>query len=639
MNSYLDRRRLPKPKRVRTQSTPIYPISSSGPVSHGTVQRARTNAQQLSSSDILSLQHTVGNQTVQRLLTQDNDSSTPDIQRDGTGSKSRGEFFLDDEVIDDSIDSPGFELIEDQENPGPVEGSRHYYRPPSRDTSSKGQSRYYNPNTRGILPQKEKKTLREKFKKLGRVVKQTAKNHTVNSYGKVSIHAMMNSDEKVISRAERLAKKNPDEARKLLRGVYKVTKQDISELNSIPKTIRLALLAPIWFTRWQIAHARWKALAKQLGIIKPEDDPKDTPITETETPPQEQESWQRASPEKKDIYGWLHATMLGVGQDTHKGKGMSDRQKMLVWQKWRMREMSDPGVMMGKNRIGGWLPSYVGRGQEREGSSRVELGQQRMPHEWKSGELDVEKPQQKFLSSHRWQMEKPTGERSTDFKLGKHRPDWGLEQPSGERNTDFMLGKHRQQWDYSGTKSSMPPVHLGSHRQKWDYSSSGGGRSSLKLGYHRPEWRFSHPKGTQSGLTTGTHRVPPRPWETAYARYLHLPGSAPETSMHRRGMEHEPISEPTQPSVPQESMAPPPETSESPEPQTVPSSVQVGKVYTVTRPLLVQRYPYGGQVTIRPRLYHVYIAGIIGDRVFVESEHRIAGYATLEAVNAAIDFD
>jgi hypothetical protein len=323
-----DQKKLLRARRSRLSSAPLL-TSSSGNISADTIQRARS--QQLLPSDIPSLQRTIGNQNVQRLLSNESSGSMPDIQRD---TSEEEETQVNNEDVDNTIDDS--------------------------DTSI---STSWSGGFGG-----KKKTLGRRLRRYGRIAKKLAINSTVRSYGKNGIHAIIGRDERKVNKAERLITSNPDAAKALLNDVTPATRQGLKHIPaSTARTI--ATSSPIWYMRWRIVHSRWKALARQVGLdTEPinyaerfEKSLESTLPQESAPEPEpepEQPEWHRGRAQYKDVYGHLNAYMLGVSSSTFKSRDMSEREKRRVWQKWRLNEMDDTSLMFGKQRLG-WLPSYV----------------------------------------------------------------------------------------------------------------------------------------------------------------------------------------------------------------------------------------------------------------------------------------
>jgi len=462
------------------------------PLSNDTVQRAHYNPQQLSSHDILSLQRTVGNHNVQRLLTSQESrtgsqgqqllrprvhSAPPTIQREP--EEEEGEHHLPSEELE-TTEKQGFKLLDDKQE---EEGEYHL---PLKDLETseapafslinpentpQTRSRYqgYGPRygMHEIEPQKPtKRTIAQKFKSFKLRAKNFVKGQTVYAYGKIGLHAIINQDEKQIRAAARVIKTDPKLARALLRHVHGVTKQDISEISSVGKGIAMALMFPVWFTRWAIAHQQWRRLAKKVGLIAPKqkDGAKPKELPEPEEPAQD---WRRAKPQIKDQYGEMHAFMLGVGSNTHKGKGMGDKEKLRVWQKWRLREMDNPSAMLGKQRHEGWLPAY---------SQKAHRGSNKGP------KIGTQRPE--------WGFKKPIGAPETDMRMGSYRRHWRSKKPEGERS-GHRIGLRAPVWNRTKPQSKYGFLGLG---RRWGFNKPEGERSGHRVGLRAPVWNSLKPQ-------------------------------------------------------------------------------------------------------------------------------------------------
>ncbi len=529
MYSYFDRKR--KLSSTKTSMASLSPL----PLSQGTIQRSQSNPQQLTPDDVRSLQSTIGNQHVQRLLSVKAQSGAPAIQRvDEDKSEESESLHLDDKELElGEGETPGFELtdegresdslhldekelaLSEGESPGfELLGEESEEAKSETPSHTSHEYRYQSPYRRGhsAPTQPAKKTLGEKFTRFKRSMKQFAKNQTVHTYGKNGIHALMRRDEKTISKAAKLVDKNPDQARKLLRNVYAVTKQGVRDLPSVGSGIRLALMSPVWFARWQVAHARWKSLAKQVGLIAPKPVKDETPVEQPEQKVEEQHEWQRANPEQKDWFGGLNAWMMGG--DSAKSRGMSMQERQHAQQKWRARELANPSILAGKQRHQGWMNAYSRDGNQRDSTEGIKLGKQRP--EWKSGET--------------WHLGAKSG-----VGIGGHRPVWGFDKPTSKQSSS-KLGKHRPVWDYRGDPTGESDVKLGGHRPVWGLDKPGGEKSGFKMGRHRPVWDYRGGGGGESGVALGEHRKPTI-WENAQPEILYPPNSVPELGSHRKDEE------------------------------------------------------------------------------------------------------
>src|SRR4051812_14115372 len=99
-----------------------------------------------------------------------------------------GEHFLDPKEAE-TTEAPGFTLLDEQGNP-----------------KKSARSHHYEPQARRELQEKEKpkKTISDKLRRYRNMAKHFVKGHTVHSYGKKGLHAIMTRDEKQIRRAARL---------------------------------------------------------------------------------------------------------------------------------------------------------------------------------------------------------------------------------------------------------------------------------------------------------------------------------------------------------------------------------------------------------------------------------------------------
>jgi hypothetical protein len=323
------------------------------------------------------------------------------------------------------------------------------------------------------------------------------------------------------------------------------------------------------------------------------------------------------------------------------------QERLHVQQKWRTRELANPGITLGKQRHEGWTPTYARSGDHRDSVEGVKLGRQRP--EWQNARKKLD-PQSKFkigghrpvwgfnkpsgkqsglkLGEHRpvWGFNKPSGERS-GVKLGGHRPDWGFEKPNGDRS-GFKLGRHRPTWDYRGGGGGGSGLSIGSHRPVWDYRGNGGSESGLSIGSHRPVWGFDKPGGEGGSSSVGMsgHRRP-TVWEEGSPRLLYPPNSVPELGSHRNPSES--ISEP-----PVEEMVGP--TSEVvPEETSTPPGLQLDVIYTLAQPLTIKS-SYSNTVQIINAGIQVMIIKMDKSYARVDGSNGVHGYAPVAEIESAL---
>ena len=688
---------LDKKHKLLSSKSSFLPQTNST-LSQGTVQRAQTDPKQLTPSDILGLQGTIGNHRVQRLLSPQTRTTAPVIQRDvETDTDEQSEqveelvegheenLLSESDVALGEGESPGFQLVEGQEENllsesdvalGEGESPGFQLIDDQSSTNSTAPKRddlaEYRSGSRA--PKKPpKRTIGQKFKSFKRAMKQLVKNQTVHTYGKNGIHALMSRDERKLNKAaQALRKGDKKQARLYLHHVYGVTKQGVSDFSSVGTGIAVALTTPIWFARWQVAHARWLAMAKESGLIAPKTKADEKPQELPEVQAEPQHEWWNGKAQHKDFFGGIHAWMMGG--NSAKGRGKTHQQKLHVQQKWRTRELANPEITLGKQRHEGWTPTYSRSGDHRDAVKGVKLGRHRP--EWQYGRKNLD-PQSKFkIGGHRpvWGFNKPSGEQSgvklgghrpvwgfnkpsgdkSGLKLGSHRPDWGFEKPNGDKS-GYKLGRHRPIWDYRGGEGGGSGLSIGSHRPVWDYRGKGSGGSGLSIGGHRPDWGFDKPEGERGSTSAGMsgHRRPivweegsprllyppnsvskelsghrrPTVWEEGSPRLLYPPNAVPELSSHRNP--NESISEP-----PVEEMVPPtPEV--VPEETSTPGGLQKDVIYTLVQPITVKSSHSGIAMVIDAGI-QVMISDFGKRDARVDGINGLHGYASLATIESAL---